>query len=43
MNVGKPQRVHRVEPIRSPVPAKPAPDKAPSVPSPDTPAIVSAR
>jgi hypothetical protein len=30
MDVGKPQRVYRVEPLRSPVPSKPEPrpDKA---------------
>jgi hypothetical protein len=34
MKIGKPRRVHRVEPLKEPVPAQPspAPEKAPSVP-----------
>jgi hypothetical protein len=27
MDIGKPRRVHRVEPIRTPVPAKTEPEK----------------
>lgn len=31
MEIGKPQRVYRVEPVKTPVPAKRAPERAPSV------------
>jgi hypothetical protein len=40
MNVGKPQRVHRVEPLRSPVPDKPDREK---VTAPETPAKAPAK
>jgi len=29
MEIGKPQRVHRVEPLRDPVPSKRRPEEAP--------------
>lgn len=32
MEIGKPKRVHRVEPVRDPVPAEPARQPAPSGP-----------
>ena len=32
MNVGKPKRVHRVEPLKTPVPAKKQPEEKPSKP-----------
>jgi hypothetical protein len=30
MNIGKPQRIVRVEPLRTPVPEKQRPEKAPA-------------
>jgi hypothetical protein len=34
MKIGKPRRIHRVEPLKQPVPQRrdPAPDKRPSAP-----------
>lgn len=43
MNVGKPQRVYRVEPLRSPVPSKTAPNPAPAQPGRTKPKPVPAR
>lgn len=43
MKIGKPRRVHRVEPIRSPIPSK-APDPVPAPeprPAPATPRTMS--
>ena len=33
MNVGKPKRIHHVEPLKTPVPAKERPAEQPSAPS----------
>lgn len=43
MNVGKPQRVYHVEPLRSPVPSKTQPGPAPAEPSRGKPKPVPAR
>jgi hypothetical protein len=32
VNVGKPKRIHRVEPLKTPVPAKERPQERPSTP-----------
>ena len=42
MEIGKPKRVYRVEPIREPVPAK-QPQVAPAEPAKTTPTTVPAR
>ena len=33
MNVGKPKRIHQVEPLKTPVPAEERPEEQPSEPS----------
>jgi hypothetical protein len=33
VNVGKPKRIHHVEPLKTPVPAKERPEEQPSTPS----------
>jgi hypothetical protein len=42
MEIGKPKRVYRVEPVREPVPAK-QPQVAPAAPAKKTPTTVPAR
>lgn len=42
MNIGKPRRVHRVEPLREPVPAKREPE-APTEPARKEPATAPAK
>jgi hypothetical protein len=32
VNVGKPKRIHRVEPLKDPVPARRRPEKPPAAP-----------
>jgi hypothetical protein len=34
MEIGKPRRIHRVEPLKNPVPEKSAPPAAPQTPAP---------
>jgi len=37
MDIGKPQRIHRVEPLKDPVPAREEPRKTPAAPAPKRP------